>query len=62
MSNPSYQRIEISPMPAVPEFDVKDRAATLKANDEYFHEQLIRTKEIQHLRNKLKWCYQREGN
>ncbi|KAJ3215230.1 GrpE protein, mitochondrial [Dinochytrium kinnereticum] len=39
----------------------EDAAAIYKAKDEYFKEQLVRTQEIIVLRDKMRWCYRREG-
>jgi hypothetical protein len=41
--------------------DIYDRAAVIESKDAFFREQLVRHKEIQHLREKMKWCYRREG-
>jgi hypothetical protein len=61
MTNPSYEKVEISPFPSEPSIQISDRVSTIASTDAYFHEQLVRSKEIQHLKYKLKWCYQREG-
>ncbi|KXS17563.1 hypothetical protein M427DRAFT_96936, partial [Gonapodya prolifera JEL478] len=39
-----------------------DRPAVLSARDQYFREQMVRMQEISILRDKLKWCYRREGH
>ena len=57
-----YKAPEISRFPTIDSsLDITDRAATIQARDSYGREQLVRAKEIEHLRNKLKWCYRREG-
>ena len=38
-----------------------DIPAVHKARTTYFHEQTVRAEEIVVLRDKLKWCYRREG-
>ena len=38
-----------------------DIPAVHKARKTYFHEQSVRAEEIIVLRDKLKWCYRREG-
>nr|KAJ3422499.1 hypothetical protein HK105_007774 [Polyrhizophydium stewartii] len=38
-----------------------DRAAVIKSRDEFFKEQLVRGQEIIILKDKLRWCYVREG-
>ncbi|KAI9208660.1 uncharacterized protein BJ171DRAFT_489597 [Polychytrium aggregatum] len=54
--------IQISPMPIVdPELTAHDRPALKKASDAFYKEQLIRLEEIGVLRDKLRWCYHREG-
>jgi hypothetical protein len=39
----------------------KDRQAVLDARNQHFREQMVRWAEIGILRDKLKWCYRREG-
>lgn len=38
-----------------------DYVAVQKSKDKFFNEQLIRHEEINVLRDKLRWCYMREG-
>ncbi|KAI8847643.1 hypothetical protein BC829DRAFT_362891, partial [Chytridium lagenaria] len=38
-----------------------DAAEVFKAKDNYFRGKLVRTEEILVLRDKLRWCYRREG-
>jgi NADH dehydrogenase (ubiquinone) 1 beta subcomplex subunit 10 len=38
-----------------------DRAAVLEDKERFMKEQLVRTQEITIIREKLKWCYRREG-
>ncbi|KAI9101333.1 hypothetical protein DFS34DRAFT_578253, partial [Phlyctochytrium arcticum] len=38
-----------------------DRAAVVKSRDAFFMEQTVRHKEIGVLRDKMRWCYRREG-
>ncbi|KAI9354118.1 hypothetical protein DFJ73DRAFT_827974 [Zopfochytrium polystomum] len=54
--------MEFSP-PAVidPELNGYDRPAVLRAKNAYFKEQAVRVQEIVVLRDKLRWCYKREG-
>ncbi|KAI8911604.1 hypothetical protein EDD86DRAFT_202831 [Gorgonomyces haynaldii] len=53
---------EVSPQPVVdPSLNYYDRAAVVKAKDEYFYKQLVRNQEISIVRDKLKWCYRKEG-
>ncbi|KAK5668735.1 hypothetical protein BDV3_006517 [Batrachochytrium dendrobatidis] len=42
-------------------FDPYDYAAVIKSRDEYYKEQLVTGQEIRILRDKLRWCYIREG-
>ncbi|TPX35644.1 hypothetical protein SmJEL517_g01980 [Synchytrium microbalum] len=59
MATSSFQ---ISPLPSVdPDLDRFDRTAVLKAKEDFFREQLVRTEEIIVLRDKMRWCYRREG-
>jgi NADH dehydrogenase (ubiquinone) 1 beta subcomplex subunit 10 len=44
-----------------PNSHILDRANIIKHKDAYGREQLVRAKEAEYLRNKLKWCYRREG-
>ncbi|KAJ3099338.1 hypothetical protein HDU97_003263 [Phlyctochytrium planicorne] len=54
--------MKISPLPVIdPDLNIYDAAAIFKAKDAYFKEQLVRTQEIIVLRDKLRWCYRREG-
>ncbi len=38
-----------------------DFAAVTKAKQDYFTEQMVRLEEIKIIRDKLEWCYRREG-
>ncbi|KAJ3304858.1 hypothetical protein HDV03_002240 [Kappamyces sp. JEL0829] len=61
-SNPDYAAPSISPFPTIdPDLNISDRAETIKRKDAYGREQLVRAKEAEYIRNKLKWCYRREG-
>ncbi|TPX40673.1 hypothetical protein SeMB42_g02140 [Synchytrium endobioticum] len=52
---------KVSDFPVVdPDLDVYDRAAVLKAKEDFFREQMVRTEEIIVLRDKMRWCYRRE--
>lgn len=42
-------------------FFVSDYTDIIKSRDEYYKEQLVRMQEINIVRDKLKWCYRREG-
>jgi NADH dehydrogenase (ubiquinone) 1 beta subcomplex subunit 10 len=54
--------IKISPMPVPdPTVSILDRPAIQKDQTRYFNEQLVRSQEIGIIRDKLKWCYRREG-
>ncbi|KAJ1562017.1 hypothetical protein HK405_000756, partial [Cladochytrium tenue] len=49
-------------MPIIdPDLNGYDRAAVLQAKQKFFYEQEVRTQEIIVLRDKLRWCYRREG-
>ncbi|TPX72902.1 hypothetical protein SpCBS45565_g00274 [Spizellomyces sp. 'palustris'] len=37
------------------------RAAVVKSRDEFFREQMVRIQEVTVLRDKMRWCYRREG-
>ncbi|KAJ3328254.1 hypothetical protein HDU76_010307 [Blyttiomyces sp. JEL0837] len=53
---------QISPFPEVdPTLNAYDRPAVLKAKDAYFLETSVVTAEIVTLRDKMRWCYRREG-
>lgn len=53
---------EISPMPTPdPSVEVSDSVSTIEDRDRFFKEQLVRTQEIKIIRDKLIWCYRREG-
>eukprot|EP00842_Homolaphlyctis_polyrhiza_P005872 jgi/Hompol1/6286/HPOL_002235-RA len=55
-------RVELSPPATIDQsINSYDRAAVIKSRDAFFKEQLVRAQEIVILRDKLKWCYQREG-
>ncbi|KAJ1558244.1 hypothetical protein HK096_002743 [Nowakowskiella sp. JEL0078] len=49
----------------MPEIDqglnVYDQVGVMKAKGDYAKEQLVRTQEIIVLRDKMRWCYLREG-
>ncbi|KAJ3401558.1 hypothetical protein HDU80_005919 [Chytriomyces hyalinus] len=54
--------IKISPFPVVdPSLDKSDHISFIKARSAYVKEQLVRTEEINYVREKMKWCYRREG-
>ncbi|KAI9009438.1 hypothetical protein BC832DRAFT_551209 [Gaertneriomyces semiglobifer] len=56
------EKMEISPMPVIDsDLDVYDRSAVLKSRDAFFQEQMVRIQEINVLKDKLRWCYYREG-
>ncbi|KAI8894870.1 hypothetical protein BC833DRAFT_530096, partial [Globomyces pollinis-pini] len=38
-----------------------DRNAVINAKNEFMQEQLVRANEVAYVRDKLKWCYRREG-
>jgi NADH dehydrogenase (ubiquinone) 1 beta subcomplex subunit 10 len=53
---------EVSPMPSPdPSIKLTDRVGTILDRDRYIKEQLVRTQEIKIIRDKLIWCYRREG-
>jgi hypothetical protein len=33
----------------------------IESKDQYLREQLVRASEVHYVRNKLRWCYMREG-
>ncbi|KAI8818677.1 uncharacterized protein EV422DRAFT_161715 [Fimicolochytrium jonesii] len=37
------------------------RAAVLRSRDEFFKEQMVRFQEVHVVRDKMRWCYRREG-
>jgi hypothetical protein len=63
----------VSPMPLVDQqIDIYDYTARAQSKDEYYKEQIVRmqvnlnniqyiVQEIVIIRDKLKWCYRREG-
>ncbi|KAJ3396005.1 hypothetical protein HDU92_004308 [Lobulomyces angularis] len=52
----------VSPMPTIDkDLDPYDFAARVKSRDEYYFEQMIRMQETLIIRDKMKWCYRREG-
>ncbi|KAI8929319.1 hypothetical protein BC831DRAFT_443995 [Entophlyctis helioformis] len=54
--------VKLSPVATIDaSVDPYDRAAIIKSRDEFIREQLIRGQEVQVLRDKLRWCYYREG-
>ncbi|TPX71246.1 hypothetical protein CcCBS67573_g06297 [Chytriomyces confervae] len=66
--------IKISPFPVVDpsldksgdsklglRFPYTDHISFVKARSAYVKEQLVRTEEINYVREKMKWCYRREG-
>ncbi|KAJ3343433.1 hypothetical protein HDU83_005666 [Entophlyctis luteolus] len=55
---------QISPLPVVLDSDLEKLRGTfdyVKAKSAFYKEQLVRTEEINFLREKMKWCYRREG-
>ncbi|KND01808.1 uncharacterized protein SPPG_03599 [Spizellomyces punctatus DAOM BR117] len=58
----THEPMQISPMPTIdPDLNVYDRAAVVKSRDEFFREQMVRIQEVTVLRDKMRWCYRREG-
>ncbi|KAJ3024655.1 UNVERIFIED_CONTAM: hypothetical protein HDU68_007914 [Siphonaria sp. JEL0065] len=54
--------IKISPFPVIDkDLDKMDHLSFVKVRADYFKEQLVRTEEINFVREKMKWCYRREG-
>ncbi|KAJ3261591.1 hypothetical protein HK103_005429 [Boothiomyces macroporosus] len=54
--------VKISPFPEIDStINPYDRTAVLKSKETFLKDQLVRVKEIEYLRNKLRWCYYREG-
>ncbi|KAJ3060395.1 hypothetical protein HDU98_003617 [Podochytrium sp. JEL0797] len=52
----------ISPMPVIDkDLDKMDHMSFIRARSDFMKEQLVRTEEINHVREKMKWCYRREG-
>ena len=51
----------VSPFPVLTPIDIHNRAAVVQQKDEFYREQLVRAKETKFVREKLKWCYMREG-
>ncbi|KAI9034337.1 hypothetical protein DFJ74DRAFT_700726 [Hyaloraphidium curvatum] len=48
-------------VPTVEEVNPYDRQSVLEARDQYYRETMVRWAEIGILRDKMKWCYRREG-
>ncbi|KAJ3056999.1 hypothetical protein BCR33DRAFT_700119 [Rhizoclosmatium globosum] len=54
--------IKISPLPVIDQdLDKMDHMAFIKTRSNFVKEQLVRTEEINYVREKMKWCYRREG-
>ncbi|TPX59001.1 hypothetical protein PhCBS80983_g02805 [Powellomyces hirtus] len=52
----------VSEFPTVdPDLDVYDRAAVIKSRDEFYREQMVRIQEVHIVKDKMRWCYRREG-
>ncbi|KAI9330093.1 NADH dehydrogenase 1 beta subcomplex subunit 10-B [Obelidium mucronatum] len=54
--------VKISPLPVIDkDLDKMDHMSFVKARSDFYKEQLVRTEEVNFLREKMKWCYRREG-
>ncbi|KAJ3149450.1 hypothetical protein HDU89_003814 [Geranomyces variabilis] len=59
---PTRETFPVSAIPTIdPDLDVYDRAAVLKSRDEFFREQMVRIQEVHVVKDKMRWCYRREG-